>query len=128
MIRRDTRGDRRLTVYESDTGDQTKPRIMAFTLRIVDPDGGRNLLDPTQLKLEVVDFETTLSLREDSDFDNPYFNLSTSAAMRTLEDEADPDNTGQPNSLAVTLTLVGKLAMPYGSVVELRLSGVDRWL
>ena len=118
-------GPRRLTVYESDTGDETEPRIMTFSLRIVDADGGRDLLEPTGLMLEVVGFETTLPLGDDSVYsDNPYFNLSTTAAIRDQGNEGE-SASGQLNSLAVMLTLVGKLAMPYGSVVELRLSGVD---
>ena len=117
-------GPRSVTVYESDTGDETEPRIMIFSLRIVDPDGGRNLLDPMKLILEVVGFATTIPLADDNDYiDNPYFNLITTAAIRDQGDDSD-SASGQFNSLAVTLTLVGKLAMPYGSVVELRLSGV----
>ena len=44
--------------------------------------------------------------------------------MRSGDDERRrPAATA--NSLAVTLTLTGKLATPYGSVVELRLEGVS---
>ena len=124
-------GDRRLTVYESDRDDDPTDedarqlRTKTILLTIVDPDGGIDLLDPAALTLEVVGFDTELDLEEARGSHNNYFNLSTSAAVRVLEDEADPDNTYQRNYLAVTLTLVGKLAMPYGSVVELRLSGVD---
>ena len=118
-------GDRRLLrVYESDTGDQTKPRTKTFVLRIVDADGGRNLLDPAELMLEVVGFGEDLNLKDPQDYENDYFELNTTATRRHQEN-GDDSVSYQRNSLAVTLTLTGKLAMPYGSVVELRLSGVD---
>ena len=116
-------GPRSVTVYESHVGEGMS-RIMTFGLRIVDADGGRNLLEPTGLMLEVVGFATRLPLGDDSVYsDNPYFNLITTAAIRDQGNEGE-SASGQFNSLAVRLTLVGKLAMPYGSVVELRLSGV----
>ena len=117
-------GPERVTVYESDTGDEAEPRTMTFSLRIVDPDGGRKLLEPMGLRLEVVGFATRLLLGDDNDYiENPYFDLSTTAAIRDQGDDSE-SASGQFNSLAVTLTLTGKLAMPYGGVVELRLSGV----
>ena len=124
--RYDEESPRRLTVYESDTGDETvsQPRTMTFGLRIVDADGGRNLLDPASLKLEVVGFGISLNLGTVQEDNNPYFNLITTAAIREQGNINESAN-GQRNSLAVTLTLVGNLAMPYGSVVELRLSGVS---
>ena len=118
-------GPRRLTVYESDTGDEAEPRTMAFGLRIVDSDGGKNLLEPTGLTLDVVGFGiSSFNLGTGQEYNNDYFDLITTAAIRDQGDEGE-SASGQFNSLAVTLTLVGKLAMPYGSVVELRLSGVD---
>ena len=48
-------GPERVTVYESYVGEGMS-RTMTFGLRIVDDDGGRNLLDPTRLKLDVVGF------------------------------------------------------------------------
>ena len=67
--------------------------------------------------------DISLNLGTVQEDNNPYFNLSTTAAILDQGNEGESAN-GQYNSLAVTLTLVGKLAMPYGSVVELRLSGV----
>ena len=117
-------GPRLVTVYESETGDEAEPGSMTFGLRIVDADGGRNLLDPAGLKLDVVGFGIpSLNLGTGQEHNNDYFSLSTTAATREQDNEAE-SASGQFNSLAVTLTLVGKLAMPYGSVVELRLSGV----
>ena len=65
-----------------------------------------------------------IPLEHPTESENDYFELSTTAAIRE-QGNINESASGQRNSLAVTLTLVGKLAMPYGSVVELRLSGVS---
>ena len=106
------KGDTALTVYESGDGN-----VLEFRLSIVDPDGGDKLLEPNDLQLEVVGFESG-ELRVDGlDYENDYFALKASEIKRELL-------AGNGNSLALALTLSGKLATPFNSIVELRLFGV----
>ena len=104
----------KLTVYESGDGN-----VMEFPLSIVDLDGGSSLLNPADLQLEVVGFGADASELgvDDLDYANDYFALKASEIKRELLE-------GNGNSLALTLTLTGKLATPFNSVVELRLFGV----
>ena len=108
------KGDTELTVDESGDG-----RVLEFPLSIVDSDGGSRLLDPADLQLEVVGFgEGASELRVDNlNHANDYFALQASEIKRERLE-------GNGNSLALTLTLSGKLATPFNSVVELRLFGV----
>ena len=105
------KGMTELTVYES--GDNS---VMGFPLSVVDPDGGKRLLVASDLRLEVVGFGSEVFFVQALDHANSYFTLQASAIKREFEDNG--------NSLALTLTLTGKLATPLNSVVELRLFGV----
>ena len=116
-------GDDRLMVYESHVSDM-KPGSKRFPLRIVDPDGGLQTLDASELMLEVVDFGVVRSLTGTDYIDNDYFTLSWGVVEHGGSTNSNGNSNSNSNSLAVALTLVGKLAMPYGSVVELRLYGV----
>ena len=93
-----------------------------YLLTIVDPDGGTELLNPAALALEVVSFGSDTPV-QDLSHRNDYFDVAAGDVMHEIGDESAA-TSGNRNSLAVTLTLTGKLATPYGSVVELRLYGV----
>ena len=106
------KGETELTVYES--GDDS---VREFPLSVVDLDGGKKLLAASDLRLEVVGFESgELSVDGLNYEENDYFALEAGAIKQELEGDGD--------SLALTLTLSGKLATPFNSVVELRLFGV----
>ena len=109
-------GEELLMVLESG---ETQTR--EYLLKIVDPDGGLGLLVPSDLMLEVVSFESDTQV-QDLSHTNDYFDLAAGDVLSDENPDADPNGNG--NSLAVTLTLTGRLATPYGSVVELRLFGV----
>ena len=108
-----------LMVLESG---ETTETTQEYLLTIVDPDGGTKLLEPSKLALEVVSFESDTSV-ENLDHTNDYFDLAAGVVSHEISDE-NAAASGNRNSLAVTLTLTGRLATPYGSVVELRLQGV----
>ena len=110
------KGDTALTVYESGDG-----RVLEFPLSIVDPDGGMRFLDATELSLEVIGFADSFKVASNAGHANRYFDLAFSG-ISAVGQEGPPN--GKRNSLSLTLTLSGKLATPFNSVVELRLSGV----
>ena len=97
-----------LSVYESGGGSKKE-----YLLKIVDSDGGSQFLNAASLSLQVIGFE-------DEGYSNDYFELEFSASEVGQEGPAN----GTSNSLAVTLTLTGKLATPFNSVIQLRLFGV----
>ena len=107
-------GKKKLTVYESGNDG-----LMTFSLSVVDPDGGSRRLNPADLRLEVVGFGADASELgvDDLDYANDYFALKASEIKRERL-------AGNGNSLALTLTLSGRQATPFESVVELRLFGV----
>ena len=109
-------GDAELTVYESGDGN-----VLEFPLSIVDPDGGMRFLDATELSLEVIGFEDSFKVASNAGHANRYFDLAFSG-ISAVGQEGPPN--GKRNSLALALTLSGKLATPFNSVVELRLFGV----
>ena len=109
-------GEKLLMVLESGETQE-------YLLMIVDPDGGTEFLKAPELGLEVVFFESGASV-ENLDHTNDYFDLTAGDVSHEISDE-NAVVSGNRNSLAVTLTLTGRLATPYGSVVELRLYGVD---
>ena len=110
------KGDTALTVYESGDG-----RVMEFPLRIFDPDGGMRFLDATELSLEVIGFEDSFKVASNDGHANRYFDLAFSG-ISAVGQEGPPN--GKSNSLSLALTLSGKLATPFNSIVELRLFGV----
>ncbi len=110
-------GETRLTVKED--GDAAAGGIQAYVLTVHDPDGGLMELSPDDLMLEAVlgdnnsePFTFGTGVQELV----PYFSLASGSVERR-------DLAGGANELFVTLTLTGRLATPFGSVVELRLSG-----
>ena len=109
-------GKTALTVYESGHGS-----VLEFPLSIVDPDGGMRFLDATELYLQVIGFEDSFKVASSAGHANRYFDLAFSG-ISAVGQEVPPN--GKRNSLALTLTLSGKLATPFNSVVELRLFGV----
>ena len=106
------RGMTELTVYKSGDGS-----VLEFPLSVVDLDGGSKLLEPKDLRLEVVGFRSEVFFVQDLDYANSYFTLRAGAIKQERLE-------GNGNSLALTLTLTGKLATPFNSVVELLLFGV----
>ncbi len=97
--------------------------VEEYLLRVVDPDGGLRFLEPSQLRLEVIGFEDEGRPIGDLRHSNNYFDLEASVVEQKKTDEqAGPEGNG--NELSLTLRISGKLATPFGSVVELRLSGV----
>ena len=123
----DSDSETRLEVYESYVSGE-EPSSKTFALRIVDPDGGLQTLNAGDLRLEVVDFAFDMPVAGLDYTDNDYFTLSGDVVEHGGSANSNGNSNGNSNSnsnsLAVSLTLVGKLAMPYGSVVELRLYGV----
>ena len=111
------KGDTELTVDESGDG-----RVLEFPLSIVDSDGGTQFLDAAKLYMEVIGFDDSFNVASNAGHENRYFDLAFSEISAVGQEEVPPD--GKPNSLALTLTLSGKLATPFNSVVELRLFGV----
>ena len=109
-------GTTELRVYESGDGS-----VLEFPLSIVDPDGGMRFLDATELSLEVIGFEDSFKVASNAGHANRYFDLAFSG-ISAVGQEGPPN--GKRNSLALILTLSGKLATPFNSVVELRLAGV----
>ena len=110
-------GKTALTVYESGPG-----RVLEFPLSIVDSDGGTQFLDATELYMKVIGFDDSFNVASNAGHENRYFDLAFSGISAVGQEEGPPN--GKPNSLALTLTLSGKLATPFNSVVELLLFGV----
>ena len=116
-------GERLLSVLESG-------EVRTWVLRVLDPDGGTEFLNPSALTLTVIGFGVDLDMKDHSFLlskglhENDYFSLSASEVILEKADDEAPAS-GNANSLVMTLTLTGKLATPYGSVVELRLDGVS---
>ena len=98
-----------------ESGGTETVGIVEFPLRIVDPDGGLQPLDAADLMLEVVGFTGPFAVSGASETGVPYFDLEFSTV------QASGDDSG--NALDLILTLTGKLATPFGAVVELRLFG-----
>ena len=115
-------GEKKLTVYES--GDN---REAEYRLQIVDSDGGLQFLEADDLSLQVIGFGDPFKVMDVGDvgdgYDNGYFKLAFSEISRVGQEEEGSAN-GKPNSLTWTLTLTGRLATPFNSVVQLRLFGV----
>ncbi len=113
-----------LTVKES--GDAAAGGVQIYVLIVRDPDGGLMELRPDDLMLEAVlgdavsdPFTFGTEAREQG-LSLPYFSLQAgSVEQRKLKEG------GGANELFVTLTITGQLATPFGSVVELRLSGAS---
>ncbi len=113
-------GETLLTVRES--GDAAAGGVQIHVLTVRDPDGGLMELRPSDLTLEAVlgdavsgpfAFGTEAG---EQNLSLPYFSLASGSVEQR-------DLAGGANELFVTLTLTGRLATPFGSVVELRLSG-----
>ena len=108
-----------LEVDESGPGNAMQFLLRVFDPDGVDPDGRLKQLDADDLRLEVVGFADIATFPVDgaSEEGVPYFDLEFSAI------EFQDGGEGYDNALSMTLTLTGKLATPFGAVVELRLFG-----
>ena len=113
-----------LPLEVDESGGTETVGIVEFPLRIVDPDGGLQQLAAADLMLEVVGFADAavdpiepFAVDRASEVRVPYFDLEFSAI------EFQDGGEGYDNALSMTLTLTGKLATPFGAVVELRLFG-----
>ena len=111
-----------LPLEVDESGGTETVGIVEFPLRIVDPDGGLQQLAAADLMLEVVGFADAavdpiepFAVDRASEVRVPYFDLEFSTV------QASGDDSG--NALDLILTLTGKLATPFGAVVELRLFG-----
>ena len=107
--------DSPIVLEVEESGGTETVGIVEFPLRIVDPDGGLQPLDAADLMLEVVGFTGPFAVSGASETGVPYFDLEFSTV------QASGDDSG--NALDLILTLTGKLATPFGAVVELRLFG-----
>ena len=109
-------GEKELTVYES--GDNN---VAEHLLEIVDSDGGLQFLNADELSLQVIGFDDAGFKVGEGVHTNDYFALAFSEIGRVGQE--GPAN-GKRNALTWTLTLTGKLATPFNSVVQLLLYGV----